>query len=183
MWLLFLLVDNYILFFSVFHFYIHTGAIKPGENEPVVVVVVASKETKDEYAVRLKDAAEKLKIQEDAMKEGNEEAQENSKKGKAGKKGKKGKGGKSGEDELVTEEQLAFDPGSVVMVYEVWPRDPTFVSVATMSCDTTITGVEVSRGSQYISFTSGNDGTVNVYELPERPKELNLSSADAVSSL
>ena len=44
-----------------------------------------------------------------------------------------------------------------------------FVPVASLTSSTTVTSVQLSRGSQYIAVTTGSEGTVDVYALPPRP--------------
>jgi len=147
-----------------------TGTLQASENEPVVVVVVASKETKEELNLRLSAAAEKVRLAEAAAAEGGEDVDTGKKDKKDKKKGggKKDKKKKGGEDDA-PEVAGAFDPGSVVLVYEVWPREPMFVPVASLTSSTTVTSVQLSRGSQYIAVTTGSEGTVDVYALPPRP--------------
>jgi hypothetical protein len=104
--------------------------------EPHVVVVVASRETKEERKVRYGAVAERVRAAEAEVAaaaagatDGEDGGSGGGKKdkGKGKDKGKKGKGKGGGEEEVVQVE-TAFDPGSVLTVYEVWPREPTFVS-------------------------------------------------------
>ena len=73
-------------------------------------------------------------------------------------------------DEVNGADDSAPDPGGVLAIYEVWPRDPMFVPVGSLRTEKSITSVALSKGSRYMSVSVG-DGTVRVYEIPARPAD------------
>ena len=146
------------------------------QGTPLIVVVVASKETKAENVIRLSAVAERVRAAEAAAAAaaagGDEEGDAgDAKKGKDKKsKGKEKKGKGAVEEEESEGAGSAFDPGSVLTVYEVWPKEPMFVAVASLETERTITSVVVSRGSAYISVTHGTTNDLDIYSLPVRFK-------------
>ena len=136
------------------------------QAEPLVIAVCASAETAEDHSARLDAAAEKARAAAAAAAEASAEGG-----GAAADKGKKkGKKGKAppdnSDDEAVVE---APDPGGLLALYEIWPRDPMFVPVGNLRTERSITSVVLSRESSFFSVTLG-DGSVQVYGIPSRPQ-------------
>ena len=156
------------------------------QGTPLIVVVVASKETKAENVIRLSAVAERVRAAEAAaaaaVAGGDEEGDAgDAKKGKDKKsKGKEKKGKGAVEEEESEGAGSAFDPGSVLTVYEVWPKEPMFVAVASLETERTITSVVVSRGSAYISVTHGTTNDLDIYSLPVSIQKRRESGASRI---
>ena len=156
------------------------------QGTPLIVVVVASKETKAENVIRLSAVAERVRAAEAAAAAaaagGDEEGDAgDAKKGKDKKSNGKEKKGKGAVEEEESEGAgSAFDPGSVLTVYEVWPKEPMFVAVASLETERTITSVVVSRGSAYISVTHGTTNDLDIYSLPVSIQKRRESGASRI---